>query len=126
MKLKVLALLAILPPLLSLTAACSKSETDTPQASNEATSIEDSNQHTEAGPGTPAADRDASSASDPLPTHKNCDLDAVTESRIRELEAKLADLQLRYTEIHPAVIAARRQLEEAKQDALSDCIERVR
>jgi len=136
MKPKVLASLAILVALTSLTVACSRSQTDTPkalQASDE--TLEDSNPPTETVPLPPAVDpqieeydrrlREAevavSSAGDPLPTHMNCELDTATAARISALETELTSMLTKYTDKHPDVISLRQTMRETKEEALSRC-----
>ena len=104
MTLKVLAPLSVLLALLSVTAACSKSKTDAPQAaraSNEAGAVKDSNQQTKAAPDSPATDRVASSVDDALPTQMNCASDQATEQEIRLLEERRRELQAQLSAGHP-------------------------
>jgi hypothetical protein len=125
MRLKVLASAAILVSLLSLTAACSKSQTDSPkplQPTQETTS-EGSNPPAETVPLAPAANHAIASAGDLLPTHLNCELDAATAARIGALERQLADELLRYTAKHPRVVSLKETINRTKEDALSECLE---
>jgi hypothetical protein len=131
MRLKSLASLATVAALLSLTAACSKSQTSTQAAG----SPEDSNPHTEAVPGSSVADRVASSADDPLPA--DCAPNQVTEQEIRQLEERRRELQAELSAGHPLedpVYLSRRthlQLKqlaetETQERALNECLERGR
>ena len=121
----------ILLGLLSLIAACSKSQPDARQASqpsNAAGDAKDSSQH------SPATDRVASSAQDPVPTQVNCE---AIEAEVRFLEERRRELQARLAADHPLAnpvdLSRLRHLElkqvvetETKERALSQCLERER
>lgn len=116
--------LATLAVLLSVTVGCSKAnEPLTPQASNEPPPVEPSNPPTEVAPGPQEVQNAPSSVKDdPLPTHMNCELDAATESKIRDLEAQLVALRVQYTDKHPRVVALKEAIGRMKEDALSKCV----
>ena len=126
MKLKDLASLAILAALLSLIVACSKSQTDAPQAvqpSEEATS-EGPNAPIETVPPPPALQQDVASVRGPFLTHMNCKVDAAVAAEIRQLETMVATLRLQLTDKHPGVVRLKETIRQLKEDTLGQCLER--
>jgi hypothetical protein len=120
--------------LLVLASACSEPETETegvaqntlePETdteSEQATSTQVLLEQLEETRG----DRDATGTdSDVFSRLELCEVDDTTEARIREVDAQLDELLLRYTERHPRVIATRQVLDDLVQAALEDCVERL-
>ena len=97
-------------------------ETDT-QESERATSTQELLEQLEETRG----DRDATGTDtdDVFSRLELCEVDDATEARIREVDAQLDEMLLRYTERHPDVVATRRVLDELVRTALEDCVERL-
>ena len=89
----------ILLGLLSLMAACSKSQPETPVAS-------------------------AASADDPL--SMNCKPDADTASSISNADTVLANLRLRYGDDYPPLRSLRKSVQQLKERALGQCLAQER
>ena len=58
---------------------------------------------------------------DPLTRLENCEADEAILTRIRELEVRLSELLIQFTERHPDVISTRQTRDEVVESALEDC-----
>ena len=105
--------------LFALTVACTKTDEESGSASAQAQTLDELIELTRTGPAS-AGDRPAG-----MTRSENCESSEELERSIREAEAHLDQLSLRYTELHPEVIRARRTLDELVQSSLSECVERI-
>ena len=56
---------------------------------------------------------------------ETCEPNEAVDLRIRELEVRLSELRIAFTERHPDVVAIRQRLDELERQALDECVERL-
>jgi hypothetical protein len=96
----------VLLPLLGLTFACSNGEPEKP------TTTESGSTEKVVGP-------------DVLARVEECEVDDETRRRIDDLAEELRELRRRFTEMHPSVIATRRDYQALQRAALEGCVEEL-
>jgi hypothetical protein len=78
----------------------------------------------------PAAQREIDMVRNATPDDRtarlaNCKLREELQNRIGALEAELAELHVKYSDIHPRVVAAKRALDSLVQQGLKECVDQI-